>query len=80
MTFSSEFVIMKTATACNCKAGQGDVEDVQISICWHNCCKKYVQSFILNLPHIAFRGHRGLLIPQRVDFPRKVQVPGSRKI
>ena len=53
---------------------KGDVEDVQISICWHNCCKKYVQSFILNFPHIAFRGHMGLLIPQRENFPEKYKL------
>ena len=35
--------------------------------------------FLLNLPHIAFRGHRGLLIPQLVDFPEKYkfQVQGK---
>ena len=58
---------------------QGEVEDVQISICWHNCCKKYVQSFILNFPHIASRGHMGLLIPHRVDFPKKYKFQVQEK-
>ena len=59
---------------------QGDVEDVQISICWHNCCKKYVQSFILDFPHIAFRGHMGLLIPQHVDIPEKYKLQVEVKL